>query len=113
MNRLIAAIVLLYPRKWRRRYLSEFQALLEDLRPNWIDCLDILRSALKMRIHLEPWPLWKTAALFSIAGAAAAAIAGASMPHRYESTALLSLRRDGPPSIAHLISSDEVFPGSR
>src|SRR5579859_2761705 len=71
MKRVIRLIVLLYPARWRRRYGVEFDALLGDMNPGWLDLFDILKGALEMKMTMGT--LAKSAAVF---GAACALVAG-------------------------------------
>ena len=48
MSRWIELAAKFYPAKWRERYGTEFQALLEDLNPGWREFLNVLGGALKM-----------------------------------------------------------------
>ena len=52
----------LYPRRWRRRYGAEMEALLEEMRPTPANVLDLVRGALDARFwggwrerEQEPW----------------------------------------------------------
>jgi hypothetical protein len=40
----------LYPSWWRRRYATEFEALLEDVTPGWRALFDVITGALTMQI---------------------------------------------------------------
>ncbi|MDQ2947670.1 MAG: hypothetical protein M3Y27_17340, partial [Acidobacteriota bacterium] len=50
MKRIVELLILLYPRRWRDRYETEFKGLLEDMGPRWADLHDVLKGALLMRI---------------------------------------------------------------
>ena len=49
MRSWIRLIALLYPKDWRQRYGTEFDALLEEAKPRWGDTADVLRAALEVR----------------------------------------------------------------
>jgi hypothetical protein len=46
----------LYPRHWRTRYGTEFDALLEDAALNWRDLFNIVISASEIRMNTTPLP---------------------------------------------------------
>jgi hypothetical protein len=50
MKRLLGVAARLYPSWWRQRYESEFDALLEDVRPGWRELRDVITGALTMQI---------------------------------------------------------------
>ena len=45
----------LYPRRWRRRYGAEMEALLEEMPPTPGNLLDLLRGAFDARVR-DDWP---------------------------------------------------------
>ena len=47
MRRFVRRIANLYPPRWRERYGSEFEALLEDASLTWRDLLDVAVGALR------------------------------------------------------------------
>jgi nitrite reductase/ring-hydroxylating ferredoxin subunit len=47
----VSAVLRVYPRRWRERYLAEMTALLADREPGWRDLLDLARGALDARLH--------------------------------------------------------------
>jgi hypothetical protein len=51
LRRWISRAARLYPPEWRRRYSSEFDALLDDLQPRWKDLRDTLRGAFLMQLQ--------------------------------------------------------------
>ena len=50
MKRLLRLSVRLYPTWWRQRYATEFEALLDDVKPGWRALFDILHGALTMQL---------------------------------------------------------------
>lgn len=56
MKRLARWLVRLYPRRWRRRYGQEFDALLEDVNLTWRDIFGLALSALEMRMKSTTVP---------------------------------------------------------
>lgn len=46
----------LYPRWWRERYGREFQTLLEDADLKWRDLIDVIVSAVEMKMEAAPQP---------------------------------------------------------
>ena len=53
----------LYPRRWRRRYGEEMEALLEEMRPSLATALDLLRGGLDAQLHRDRprWLRWRLA----------------------------------------------------
>lgn len=50
MRTLIRWAARLYPARWRNRYASEFDALLEDFSPSLGDVFDVIRDVLRVRV---------------------------------------------------------------
>jgi LPS O-antigen subunit length determinant protein (WzzB/FepE family) len=90
MKRLIDLASRLYPVTWRRRYGTEFQALLEDVSPGWRELFDVLGGALKMQLSTGATYL-KLGVAFAIAGVLVATVASFVIPKEYTSTAVLRL----------------------
>jgi len=90
----------LYPRSWRQRYGVEFQALLEDLNPDWQEFADVLRGAVKMQMTNAAAYL-KLAGGLALVGAIAATAASFSLPRIYESAAEMRMEEPG-----HAVSAD-------
>ncbi len=84
---------LLYPSPWRKRYGTEFQALLEDVNPGWRELFDVLGGALKMQLTTGA-TYWKLGAAFMIAGALIATVASFALTKEYTSTAVLRMTSD-------------------
>src|SRR5882672_2232496 len=85
MRNLIRFAAWLYPRRWRERYGVEFDALLEDVRPGWLELLNVLKGAVAMQIrHLGPM-----AAGFAVAGALVAGLVSWKMPDKYVSQVIV------------------------
>jgi hypothetical protein len=85
---------LLYPKAWRLRYGVEFDALLEDASPRWGDAIDVLCSALEMR--MRTWNFFKLAVVCGLAGAVLAAVLAFRMPDKYVSEAVLRVSGNHP-----------------
>ena len=79
----------LYPQPWRERYGEEFDALLEDVEPEWKQFLDVLGGALKMQ--LTTGGTWKWIAAFAAIGAITAVAWSFRVPPRYVSSAVLQM----------------------
>src|SRR5215475_1382837 len=47
----------LYPARWRRRYGTEFGALLEQAGSGWGEMTDVLKGAVAM--HMRSWNVWQ------------------------------------------------------
>jgi hypothetical protein len=56
MKHLARRLARLYPRRWRERYGSEFDALLEDMNLTFLDVFGVVRSALEMRMNSTDSP---------------------------------------------------------
>jgi hypothetical protein len=80
----------IYPRSWRDRYGTEFQALLDDVKPGWRELLDVTRGALIMRLTSDS-TYWKLGAIFALAGAIMAGGLSFAVADRYVSTAVLKM----------------------
>jgi hypothetical protein len=51
MKSLIRFVAILYPPRWRDRYGTEFDAMLQDGDPDLWDLFDVLKGALAMRLR--------------------------------------------------------------
>jgi hypothetical protein len=89
MKRVIRSIVRLYPARWRDRYRSEFDALLEDMSPGWRDLFDVLKGALTMRMSMAS--LGRSVAAFGVVGALLAGAFSFTLRDRYRSVALVEM----------------------
>jgi uncharacterized protein involved in exopolysaccharide biosynthesis len=89
MKHLIRFLAYLYPASWRRRYGQEFDALLEDTRPDWRTSLDILKGALGMQ--MQTWNVGKMLVLAGVAGALVALSGSFALPRQYVSEAVVKI----------------------
>lgn len=69
MRRATRFLIRLYPASWRERYGKEVEALIEDSSLGWTSMFDLLKGAVKMRLHVPAFP--KLAVILSLAGLAA------------------------------------------
>jgi hypothetical protein len=90
MRRLLALSAKLYPRAWRERYGAEFDALMEDVEPDWQELANILGGAVKMQMKSSTAYL-KLAAAMAVLGALAALGVSFRLPDRYVSSAVLKM----------------------
>jgi capsular polysaccharide biosynthesis protein len=90
MRRWIALSAKLYPRRWRERYGVEFDALMEDVEPDWRELANVLGGALKMQMKSET-AYWKLAAVMAAIGAVMALGVSLRVPERYESSAVVQV----------------------
>jgi hypothetical protein len=90
MRRWIGLAADLYPGNWRERYGEEFDALLDDLNPDWREFTDVLRGALRMQMTNASTYL-KLAGGMAVAGAIVATAVSFSVPRIYESTAVMRM----------------------
>jgi hypothetical protein len=82
----------LYPAPWRRRYGTEFRALLEESGGGWRALADVLKGALTIRIRSGS--LWKFVAACGVLGAVVAGAGAWRTPKKYVSTAVLRIDAD-------------------
>jgi hypothetical protein len=90
MKWLMRLIVWLYPASWRHRYGTEFDALLEDIRPGWPDLFDVFKGALEM--YMTIGMLGRRVAVFGVAGALLAAAFSLTTRDKYISEALVTVQ---------------------
>lgn len=88
MRRWIAFVAKLYPRPWRERYGPEFDALMQDVEPDWRELANVLGGAVKMQM-LSGRANLKLAGVLAVVGAVAGLGASMWMPGRYRSSAEL------------------------
>jgi len=82
----------LYPKKWRDRYGTEIEALLEDVEPGGRDLADLAWGGIKMQ--MTNWGFAKIIATFAIVGLMAGGITSLMVKNTYMSTAVLRLTGD-------------------
>jgi len=90
MNPRVRWAIRCYPAAWRKRYGTEFAALLEDVGPGWRDWWDVTRGGLKMRLK------WNFATVLTACALLGAAVAGGwayREPNKFVSTAVLRVNR--------------------
>lgn len=87
MRRWLGRLVRLYPRRWRERYGAEFEALLEDVEPDWAEITNVLGGA--MRMQILNGSAWKMVAALGVVGAIGGGVYSFTVPRRYVSTAVL------------------------
>jgi hypothetical protein len=80
----------LYPSSWRKRYGSEFDALLEDSKPSAHDAFNVFCGALRMQ--MTTWSIARVTLAGTVAGILTAAALSLSLPVHYSSQAVLILR---------------------
>lgn len=84
----------LYPRPWRERYGPEFDALMEDVEPDWCELVNVLGGALKMQMRTETAYLKLAAVMAGIGGIVALGVS-LRIPERYTSSAVLQVTTQG------------------
>jgi hypothetical protein len=82
----------LYPKKWRDRYGTEFEALLEDVEPGCRDLADLAWGGIKMQ--MTNWGFAKFIGAFAIVGLIAGGITSLMVKNTYMSSAVLRLTGD-------------------
>lgn len=92
MKRWIRLASHLYPAAWRRRYATEFDALLDQVDAGWKDFFDTLKGALTMQF--TSWNFKVILLTFGLTGLAVAAVAAFLVPNEYRSTAVMRLSGD-------------------
>lgn len=88
MKSLIRSLARLYPPRWRDRYGTEFDALLQDRDPDVRDLFDVLKGALAMRLR----DAGLITAGFALLGALVAGFVSLKIPEKYASTAMLQVQ---------------------
>jgi uncharacterized protein involved in exopolysaccharide biosynthesis len=89
MKNTIKRLISLYPRPWRNRYENEFKALLDDVPPSWGTFFNVFGGAMKMQF--KTGKSWKIVAASALAGVIAGMALTWTIPHRYVSTAVISV----------------------
>ena len=88
MKRFLHLVARLYPSWWRRRYATEFAALIDDVNPGWRELLDVMNGALAMQIiTLRMIPVF-----CALAGIAVGGLIAMGMPARYLTSATIRLK---------------------
>ena len=87
MKRAIRAAAWLYPKRWRKRYGNEFEALIEDPKGDLRSLVDVVKGAVKMQF--SRWGLGRIAVATMLAGSAIAAVIAYRIPNQYDSRAIL------------------------
>lgn len=106
MRALIRAAARLYPTRWRVRYAREFDALLEELEPNWLGLLNVVYGALIMQIKR----VGVVAAVCAVIGAVVAGAASLRMPETYASSATLRLPSTDEAFLQHALQANDAEP---
>jgi hypothetical protein len=106
MKRLIRFVAFLYPMSWRARYGVEFEALLEDLDPDWRTFLDTVKGALEMRINT--WNMGKILAATGIAGMVIGLAVSLAFPRQYASTAVIKIVPSSAVPVTHELVANHV-----
>ena len=104
MRRWIVLLAKCYPRTWRERYGVEFDALMEDVEPDWREFADVLGGAVKLQMQSETAYL-KLIGATAVLGVIASAGLSLVAPGRYVSSAVL---RVNPPKDAGNAVSKEM-----
>jgi hypothetical protein len=94
MKRWVRLASRFYPAAWRRRYATEFDAMLSEMDANWKDVFDTLKGAVTMQ--LTSWNFKSILLTFGLIGLAIAAAAAFIVPNEYASTAVMRLSGDAP-----------------
>jgi hypothetical protein len=88
MKRIFRLATRLYPAWWRQRYRTEFEALLEDVKPGWREFFDVINGALTMQIRtLGTIPI-----VCTLAGAIVGGVIAIRTPALFASSATIRLR---------------------
>ena len=90
MRRWIGLAAKLYTRQWRARYGAEFDALMEDVEPDWAEFVNVLGGAVQMQLKNETAYL-KLAAVLAVIGAVAGLGVSLRVPDRYTASAAIKV----------------------
>jgi uncharacterized protein involved in exopolysaccharide biosynthesis len=91
MKRLVRLAVWLYPAWWRQRYGSEFEALLEDVKPGWGGLFDVLNGAVAMQMKI----VGMIPVVCALTGALVGGIVALRTPKVFASSATIRLNAPG------------------
>jgi len=83
---------LLYPRAWRDRYGSEFDALIDDTPANYTVLLDVVRGGIAMRVRMSN-PVVMVLAQ-AVAGALIAGVGALTVPAKFEARGMMRVTGD-------------------
>jgi hypothetical protein len=89
MKRAMRFLARLYPSSWRKRYGSEFDALIEDSKPSAQAAFDVVSGALKMQV--TTWNFGRITLAGAMAGIILAVAISIALPAHYISQAVLVL----------------------
>lgn len=87
MKRYIRFASYIYPAAWRRRYATEFDAMLDQLDADWHDVFDTLKGAITMQFTF--WNLRTITLTFAVIGVAIAAAVAFGIRNQYQSMSVL------------------------
>jgi len=110
MRLLIAFLAKLYPWRWRQRYGTEFDTLLEDSNPDAKTALNVFSGAISMQIRT--WNVGKILAAAGLAGMLIGLAVALAMPKRYESTSTVRFALSNSP-ITNLDKLDNIVSNIR
>jgi hypothetical protein len=89
MKRVLKLLAKLYPSAWRRRYGSEYEALLEERTPRAQDAIDVFWGAIKMQ--LTSWSFVRIVLPCALAGVLVAMAISFAVPPHYSSEKSLTV----------------------
>jgi hypothetical protein len=104
MKTLLRLAARLYPGAWRDRYGVEFQALLVEINPGWLDVVDVLKGGLQM--HLRRVHPAVIAAAVGLVGAVVAGVAAANTADRFVSRGTMDVRGSTAEDVAPRLTRD-------
>jgi hypothetical protein len=104
MKKLLRMAAHLYPAAWRDRYGVEFQALLDQIDPGWLDIVDVIKGGLQMRLR-RTHPAVIVAAV-GVAGAFVAGAAALSTADRFVSRGTINVRGPEPEGVMPRLAAD-------
>jgi len=104
MKKLFLLAARLYPAAWRDRYGVEFQALLDEIEPGWLDVVDVLKGGLQM--HLRRVHPAVIAAAVGVIGALVAGVAAINTADRFVSKGTINVRTPEAEDVMARLSTD-------
>jgi hypothetical protein len=107
MTRLLRIATALYPARWRARYGREFDALIEDMDPDWRNFWDVVNGGLVMRLT----SIGPIAAAMAIAGILLGGAVAVKKRELYRSSATVTLKASDPQRVRAMLGST-FGPGS-
>jgi uncharacterized protein involved in exopolysaccharide biosynthesis len=110
MKRSVKLASRFYPAAWRKRYATEFEAMLDQVDADWKDVFDILKGALTMQF--SSWNFKTILLTFGLAGAVIGAVVAFSIPNRYSYTSVVRITSRPENSVNYVMAMRDRLTGT-